>query len=492
MSLKRRADESSTQLKRARCDSAEDSDGTEDIAPEEWDIVKRPGSKVAPILKLSDEMLLLIMRLLDPRDVISLGCTCRRLDAVIRDRTLWADVDLTAQPIMMCQLREFVGYFHCTTKSIVTKGCVNSVDTPVRWEQQCAPLKMFRQLNKACPALETFVAIEQYYDARHVFITDFPPSLKKLVLQGCEVYFVPSEKSYFHGINKHMPNLQELILDECQWLTPDNLMAISKCPNLRKLSLRSCRNMGTCYAYVSLSSRFGFRSLEVLDVRGSSLGDHEISCFQSIENLTHLYLEVPESRPLRPENKEEPRVPPNPQTRKMRGPLSTTACCLCYAKRTPEEDLERQRRTKQEVPMIQLATNSENSTIEFNYEMTLLAEEEYGLHTPFVEADLAEQLDPDTLITDQGIMALGTRDVVVLDSGRHPVETTVFRNPNLTDLTILNCKGVTDLTLIHLVMLSSLKNLNVCGCSVTPGGIHQFRTRRPEVKIVSDYCGKKD
>ena len=40
----------------------------------------------------------------------------------------------------------------------------------------------------------------------------FPRSLKKLSLEGCELFNLPADKSIFKHIDTHMPDLEELDL----------------------------------------------------------------------------------------------------------------------------------------------------------------------------------------------------------------------------------------------------------------------------------------
>lgn len=68
-------------------------------------------------------------------------------------------------------------------------------------------------------------------------------------------------------------------------------MVISKIPKLKELRINSCKNLGECVAYASLSTRFGFKTLEKLDLRCTAFGDSELRCFGNTTTLTHIYLE---------------------------------------------------------------------------------------------------------------------------------------------------------------------------------------------------------
>ena len=68
-------------------------------------------------------------------------------------------------------------------------------------------------------------------------------------------------------------------------------MAISKCPKLKTLRLRSCAKVGTCAAYIFLSARFGFENIEVLDLRETAISDAEVRAFKSKPKLKRLYID---------------------------------------------------------------------------------------------------------------------------------------------------------------------------------------------------------
>ena len=51
-----------------------------------------------------------------------------------------------------------------------------------------------------------------YINAEKVAFQHFPRSLKKLSLEGCELFNLPADKSIFKHIDSHMPDLEELDL----------------------------------------------------------------------------------------------------------------------------------------------------------------------------------------------------------------------------------------------------------------------------------------
>ncbi|PSN46698.1 hypothetical protein C0J52_14437 [Blattella germanica] len=59
--------------------------------------------------------------------------------------------------------------------------------------------------------------------------------------------------------------------------------------------------------------------------------------------------------------------------------------------------------------------------------------------------------------------------------------------PKLHTLVIKNYKMITDATLLYLMKVRSLRELDVSGTSVTEGGILQFKLKRPEVNVTCDF-----
>lgn len=68
-------------------------------------------------------------------------------------------------------------------------------------------------------------------------------------------------------------------------------MAISKLPKLKFLYLDGCIQLNNFMPYLSLSTRYGFKSLELVDLRRTYVSDSEVSCFNATKTLKALYLE---------------------------------------------------------------------------------------------------------------------------------------------------------------------------------------------------------
>jgi hypothetical protein len=61
--------------------------------------------------------------------------------------------------------------------------------------------------------------------------------------------------------------------------------------------------------------------------------------------------------------------------------------------------------------------------------------------------------------------------------------------PELHTLVVKNYKMITDASLTYLLKLKSLRYLDVSGTSVTEVGVLQFKLKRPDVEVISDYKG---
>jgi hypothetical protein len=64
--------------------------------------------------------------------------------------------------------------------------------------------------------------------------------------------------------------------------------------------------------------------------------------------------------------------------------------------------------------------------------------------------------------------------------------------PELHTLVVKNYKMITDASLTFLLKLKSLRYLDVSGTSVTELGVLQFKLKRPDVEVISDYKGLPD
>ena len=78
------------------------------------------------------------------------------------------------------------------------------------------------------------------------------------------------------------------------------IQAIGKNEKLLRANLKGCYRIGECFVYTALATRFGFRRLKWLDVRDTSIGDSEVTCFGRLPNIRHLLLGHTTSEPFSP------------------------------------------------------------------------------------------------------------------------------------------------------------------------------------------------
>jgi hypothetical protein len=70
-------------------------------------------------------------------------------------------------------------------------------------------------------------------------------------------------------------------------------MSFSKIINLKKLSLKGCTSLKDCVPYGSIATRFGFKKLEILDIRDTPVSDSDIQSFNMTKTLKELLMECP-------------------------------------------------------------------------------------------------------------------------------------------------------------------------------------------------------
>lgn len=178
--------------------------------------------------------------------------------------------------------------FHRGTKVLATTGSVKSVSVPETTE--CLSPALFELVTQATD-LETLILEEHFVNASILSYKCFPSSLKLLSMENCKLINVPVKESYFFNMAAQTPLLECLNLNGCLWFEDHSMMAISKCPNLKTLRLRSCVKVGTCAAYIFLSARFGFENIEILDLRETFISDAEVRSFKSKPKLKRLYID---------------------------------------------------------------------------------------------------------------------------------------------------------------------------------------------------------
>ncbi|GBP16775.1 hypothetical protein EVAR_68685_1 [Eumeta japonica] len=190
---------------------------------------------------LCDEVMYEIFKYLDTWFLMSLMNVCKRFQKFILDKRLWENIDLSQQPLPLGILEDKLERSHDKTKCIKLRG------------------------PSPCQHIE-----EKY----NILIKPF----KILLLLGIDTILV---------------NLEELAIEFNAWFDPYYVMALSKLPLLRYLSLRGCWQMQEFIPYGSIAARHGFKQLEILDLRDTPLNDSDLQCFNAVETLKEIYLQCP-------------------------------------------------------------------------------------------------------------------------------------------------------------------------------------------------------
>ena len=115
-----------------------------------------------------------------------------------------------------------------------------------------------------------------------------PTSLTVLSITNSEVVNMPAKQSYFFGLDERVPRLEKLDLSYSNWLTNHSIQSLCKCPQLKEVIFRGCSRIGEVLAYTALATRFGFRNVCKMDLRDTSIGDHELSCFGKLPKVNTL------------------------------------------------------------------------------------------------------------------------------------------------------------------------------------------------------------
>uniref|UniRef100_A0A8D8YJJ4 F-box domain-containing protein n=1 Tax=Cacopsylla melanoneura TaxID=428564 RepID=A0A8D8YJJ4_9HEMI len=380
-------------------------------------------SPMRSVTDLSDDVLLILLSHIPHNDLINLGRTCRRLDGIVRDWTLWKTIDSHDYPIRMTQLKEFIPYILDCTEEVklsfqeerLVPGAMDGDPELIKNHDCIVCLAMFlSHLNQHCSL--TSLCLEYVtLDARKCQIQTFPPTLKKFSLAHSKLVNISSDVSYFYGFDTHFPNIEVLDLSWCNWFTPHSLIALSKSKNLQELYLQGCRKIKNCVPYTSLSVRFGFKALKILDLRFTYISDSEVSIIYDLPCLNRLYLAAPS-----PNRLEEFSI----------SDRSITMLC------------------------------TSSPRIQGGYDQ---------LPNQFVRNANAS-----------------VRLLLVPPAAAVNNEANVKVTKSFHTLVVTGYPSITDITLRHAAAcLSGLKLLDVRGSSCTPDAIAQFRLARPEVTLLA-------
>uniref|UniRef100_A0A1B6GBK3 F-box domain-containing protein n=1 Tax=Cuerna arida TaxID=1464854 RepID=A0A1B6GBK3_9HEMI len=259
------------------------------------------------LLDFCDDLLLEIFSHLKPIDLITLGQCCKRLQRIVRDRVLWKNVDFRQLCISDKDLTKYCEFLLPTTRKLAVKGLwvpphprerggeLRAIIDQSYLESRLAigmSANFFNSLTKAAPNLHTLIIENSVLDTKNLTWDKVPSNLEYLSLQHCHLFELDASKSFFYGIDKSLRNLKTLNLRECYWFESHSLLTLSKCEKLEELRLADCL-LSDFVPYVSLGTRFGFKTLTIIDFSRTYVTDREISCLNKTPNLRELYLESP-------------------------------------------------------------------------------------------------------------------------------------------------------------------------------------------------------
>ncbi|XP_058128594.1 uncharacterized protein LOC131292870 [Anopheles ziemanni] len=257
------------------------------------------------LLDLSDEILLLILIQLDANSLLALSKTCTRMQILVADKTLWKEADYTTVQMGTEEVKQNLNHLKSESKTLKLRG-MTSVYPGNRWKEPTLTPAILESISTKCPQMRRLELTEAYLNTPEIGIVSFPNTLRSLVLRKCSLsshnahenshYLLPQVQmtSFLSKIYKHLVHLEELSIEYCTWFDTHDFMVLSKLPNLRYLSLKGCANLKDSVPYASLATRYGFRKLEVLDLRDTPISDSDVSCFNIVQTLKELLLECPE------------------------------------------------------------------------------------------------------------------------------------------------------------------------------------------------------
>ncbi|XP_071953589.1 F-box/LRR-repeat protein 12-like [Antedon mediterranea] len=183
------------------------------------------------ITSLPENVVLEIFAYLSIPERCQIARVCRLWNQLIRDKYLWQRVDLTARPIAPKTLWKVIrGYLSDSLLSLSLKGFLYSVK-----ETKCLTHALLKELISRCPKLVSIQIISENLSA--IDSSKFPPNLKRLFIQNCEVtqhWLKKADKSNL------FETLQELSFANSKRFSSDDVQYICKLQNLKLLNLSNC------------------------------------------------------------------------------------------------------------------------------------------------------------------------------------------------------------------------------------------------------------
>ncbi|XP_020291083.1 uncharacterized protein LOC109858349 isoform X3 [Pseudomyrmex gracilis] len=246
------------------------------------------------LLNCSDEILLAIFKHLRPEDLMNLSLSCKKLERIVKDRTLWKKITIYLKTDM-----KFSRLFLLSrTKNLTINGnrcCHHVHDGTINYIHEI--LLSFTDLEE--------LTLEDFYITPETvsYITLLCQKINKLILNRCmkseNTRFVLEKKDIYLKVN-YRSKLTCLILNNILWpISLDFIQFFGLiAPNLTELRINSCVciDENLCmYHYMKIYSRSNvLKKLEILDLRKTSVNTTIFTwCCRTCKNLKQLYLECP-------------------------------------------------------------------------------------------------------------------------------------------------------------------------------------------------------
>lgn len=415
-------------------------------------------------------------------------------------------------------------YLSVNTKILKIKGNCKREDTENRLLKNRQTFKeIIKRIMLRSPFLEHLYFDRIWFDwTRDFTITKFPPNLRSLVFTNC---ILPKDRrrpaKTFTNIFERMPHLEELKLEYCNFFAPNDLMPLSKLAMLKTLSLRGCKKFRNCVPYISLSCRFGFKKLEVLDLRETNISDSEVQCLNALKTLKELYLEYHELDQTTPDEdsddedfqhffrsiRQVPSRSEEPTTLSQEEQPSTSSAVACVTPPHEDDDAfnapsspeslsdslpSESSSPTEDVPSrtIYIQANiTENSNQ--NARVQVIISDDIPHASRYLQlARNREQRTPLTL-SDRAMLAFGVPrsnligNLVFLGNQQQQPDPNTY----LEKIVLKNFRNITDTTLSHLeTNAPRLVHLDVRGCSlISREAVERFKNVRATCQLVSNF-----
>ena len=193
----------------------------------------------ARILQLSDEVLMLILKKLTTLELIILADTCLRLKSLcLETESLWMNPDFSGHPTDLnrmkeCLSEECLNVLNESTRSLTLEGMLMTQGQVMNLSEA-----YLGNIAKDCPEIRTLRLHNICFNEGKILFEHLPSSLTKLSLNASEYSFEKLPDPYLQNIHTKLPNLQEVNVTDCGWVTDYFLWEICKIETLKVISIR--------------------------------------------------------------------------------------------------------------------------------------------------------------------------------------------------------------------------------------------------------------